>query len=185
MLYQYQRPKVRENNTITCSWLMQPCIVFSVQSPTDEDISIVTIEESIVTIVREATLVSVQERFAAVTGIAVERAGYQVLRGVAEYGPVRLSDLAHKLGVDTSTITRHVQALERQNMLARASDPTDGRVALLNLTPEGTEALDRLRAARHRLFSEVLADWPAKERAALAPLLARLAHDFLVQGGRL
>lgn len=151
----------------------------------DSDTSIAMIEESIVTIVREATLPRIQEWFTAQAGVAVERAGYQVLRGVAEHAPIRLSELAHLLGVDTSTVTRHVQTLERQGMLARTGDPTDRRVALLELTPQGVTALDRLRQARHRLFAEVLTDWPVEELAALAPLLARLAHDFLDQGGRL
>jgi DNA-binding MarR family transcriptional regulator len=149
------------------------------------DVVIMSIEESIVTIVREATLPSVQERFVAQTGVAVERAGYGVLRGVAEQGPVRLSDLAHQLGVDTSTVSRHVKALEGQGMLVRTGDPTDGRVARVALTAAGVAALGRLRVARRRLFAEVLADWPAADLETLAPLLVRFAGDFLVQGGRL
>jgi len=156
-----------------------------VHTLSNTDTSIASIEESIVTIVREATLPRTQEWFATQAGVTVERAGYQVLRGVADHAPIRLSDLAHQLGVDTSTVTRHVQSLERLGMLVRTGDPTDGRVALLDLTRKGATALGRLRKARHRLFAEVLAEWPVKERAALAPMLARLAHDFLVQGGRL
>ena len=159
--------------------------IWTVRTLVDPDRSIALIEESIVTIVREATLPRMQDWFAAQAGVAVERAGYQVLRCVAEHAPIRLSDLAHQLGFDTSTITRHVQTLERQGMLARSGDPTDGRVALLDLTSKGIAALRQLRKARHRLFSEVLADWPVKERTTLAPLLARLANDFLVQSGRI
>ncbi len=84
-----------------------------------------------------------------------------------------------------STVSRHVKALEGQGMLVRTGDPTDGRVARVALTAAGVAALGRLRAARYRLFAEVLADWPAADIEALAPLLARLADDFLVQGGRL
>lgn len=150
----------------------------------EPDLSIALIEKSIITIVREATLPSMQAWFAAQSGVAVERAGYQVLRGVAEHAPVRLSDLAHRLGVDTSTVTRQIQTLERQGMIARTHDPADRRVALLGLTTKGAAALDRLRQTRHKLFASVLADWPINDRAALAPLLARLADDFLAHGGR-
>jgi DNA-binding MarR family transcriptional regulator len=149
------------------------------------DVTIATIEDSVVTIVREATLPSVQERFVEQAGVAVERAGYGVLRGVAEHGPVRVTDLARQLGVDPSTVSRQVKALERQGMLARDGDPRDGRVARLALTPAGGEALELLRVVRHRLFAEILADWAAEDRATLAPLLARLARDFVVLGGRL
>lgn len=151
---------------------------------TTSDVAIASIEASVVTIVREATLPSLQERFVAQAGVAVERAGYHVLRVVAERGSLRLSDLAHQLGVDASTVSRHVKTLEAQGMVARSGDPTDGRVARLELTPAGGEALRRLRAARHRLFAEILADWPAADRDALAPLLARLAREFVVRGGR-
>ena len=148
------------------------------------DVGIAAIEEAIVTIVREATLPSVQERFVTQSGVGVERAGYGVLRAVAELGPMRLTELAHHLGVDASTVSRHVRVLERDGLLSRGSDPADGRVAWLELSAAGADALDRLRAARHRLFAEVLADWPVEDRETLAPLLSRLAHDFLVLGGR-
>lgn len=147
--------------------------------------AIATVEEAIVTIVREATLPTTQDRFVAQAGVRVERAGYCVLRGVAELGHVRVTELAHHLGVDVSTVSRQVRTLERQGLIARAGDPTDGRVARLALTSAGTEALHRLREVRHRFFSEVLDRWPTEDRETLAPLLARLAHDFLVQGGRL
>lgn len=104
------------------------------------DVTIATIEDSVVTIVREATLSSVQERFVEQAGVAVERADYDVLRGVAEHGPVRVTDLARQLGVDPSTASRQVKTLERQGMLARDGDPRDGRVAHLALTPAGGEA---------------------------------------------
>lgn len=148
------------------------------------DSAIVSIEESIVTIVREAMLLRSQEKFVSHAGVGMERVGYSVLRAVADHSPLRLSDLAHQLGLDVSTVSRHVKALEGKGLLARSGDPTDGRAAHLELTPAGVEALDRLRAARHRLFAEILADWPQADRTTLAPLLARLAHDFLVRGGR-
>ena len=148
------------------------------------DPRIATIEASIVTIVREATLPSTQERFVARAGVGVERAGYSVLREVAELGPVRLTELARHLGIDASTVSRHVAALERQGMLARGSDPADRRVVKVQLTGAGAKALERLRAARHRFFAELLSGWPAADRERLAPLLDRLARDFVAKGGR-
>lgn len=153
-------------------------------SPAAVDDTVAWIEESVVTLVREATLPSLQERFVAEAGVAVERAGYLVLRCIAEHGPARVGEVAQRLGVDASTVSRRIRVLEERGLLARAGDPSDGRVARLALTGVGAEALGRLRAARHRLFAEVLADWPAAERDALAPLLARLAKDFSVWGGR-
>jgi DNA-binding MarR family transcriptional regulator len=140
------------------------------------------IEASIVTIVREATLPRVQERLLAESGITVERAAYGVLVGVADHGPVRLTALAAQLGVDASTVSRHVSGLERQGLLVRVGDPTDRRVAQVTLTAAGSEVLDELRSARHRWLAELLAGWPARDRERLGPLLARLAQDFVTHG---
>lgn len=148
------------------------------------DEAIAAIEESIVLIVREASLARVQERFVAQSGVGVERAAYGVLREVAERDSLRLSELAHHLGLDVSTVSRHVKGLAAQGLLVRRDDPTDRRVACVGLSAAGIKALGRLREARRRFFSDLLADWPAEDREVLAPLLGRLAHDFLVLGGR-
>ncbi|MDP1803849.1 MAG: hypothetical protein Q8K72_01660 [Acidimicrobiales bacterium] len=62
-------------------------------------------------------------------------------------------------------------------MLARDGDPGDGRVARLPLSSTGTEVLERLRVVRHRRFAEIFADWPAQDRAALAPRTASVRNS--------
>lgn len=145
---------------------------------------IVVIEESVVTIVRELSLASTQEHLIGEAGVSVERAGFGVLRCVAERGESRVSDLAQVLGVDTSTMSRHVKTLERAGFLVRTADPVDRRSSRVALTPSGVDLLGVLRAARHRYFSELLGQWSAQERDALAPLLERLASDVLSKGAR-
>lgn len=148
------------------------------------DSAVATIEEAIVTIVREATLPSLQERLTAEAAVAVERAGYGVLRALDEDGPMSLTTLARVLGLDNSTVSRHVGALERDGLVRKSEDPADRRSALLALTAAGRRALGRLRAVRHRVFAEVLSGWTAEDRDTLAPLLARLAEDFVTYGAR-
>ena len=145
---------------------------------------VVAIEDALVTIVREFSLASTQERLIGAAGVSVERAGFGVLRCVSERGEVRVSELAQVLGVDTSTMSRHVTALERGDLVARADDPSDGRAARVRLTAAGVEVLRLLREAWHRYFTELLAGWPEADRAVLAPLLVRLANEVLERGGR-
>lgn len=140
--------------------------------------AVADIEEAIVTIVRETNLPRLQERLAAESGVAVERAGYSVLRVLSEHGESPLTPLARQLGLDNSTVSRQVAALERDGLVTRASDPTDRRVASLRLSEAGADALARLKAVRHRMFAEMLGDWSAEDRATLAPLLNRLASAF-------
>jgi len=146
--------------------------------------SVVAIEEAVVTIVREFSLASTQERFIGVAGVSVERAGFGVLRCVSEQGEVRVSELAQLLGVDTSTMSRHVKTLERSGLVVRAGDPSDGRAARVGLTAAGVEVLRLLGEARHQYFTELLAGWSDADRSALAPLLTRLANEVLERGGR-
>jgi len=145
---------------------------------------IVGIEESVVTILRELSLASMQEHLIGEAGVSVERAGFGVLRCVSERGESRVSDLAQVLGVDTSTMSRHVKALVGDGLLVRTADPVDRRSSRVALTPSGVDVLGVLRAARHRYFSELLGRWSAQERDALAPLLERLANDVLARGAR-
>ena len=146
--------------------------------------SVVAIQEAVVTNVREFSLASTQERFIGAGGVSVERAGFGVLRCVSERGEVRVSELAQFLGVDTSTMSRHVKTLEGGGLVVRADDPVDGRAARVGLTPAGVEVLRLLREARNRYFTELLAGWSDGERAVLAPLLVRLANEVLERGGR-
>ena len=56
---------------------------------------------------------------------------------LADEGPQRLGALAQAFGLDPSTITRQVQALEEIGIAGRKTDPSDRRASILDLTPEG------------------------------------------------
>src|SRR3984885_1280738 len=60
-------------------------------------------------------------------------------------GPRRITDLAASEGVTQPSMTALVTALERLGLVKRRSDPSDRRVALVTLTPDGT---DYIRAKR-------------------------------------
>jgi DNA-binding MarR family transcriptional regulator len=145
--------------------------------------SVAMIEEALVTIVREVGRPRLQEQLAREAGVAVERAGYNLLRLLDEQGSVPITGLARGLGLDNSTVSRQVHALERGGMVSRFRGPTDRRVMGIALTEAGREALERLRAVRHRACAEMLAGWTTAEVRMLAPLLQRLADEFIAYGG--
>ena len=72
----------------------------------------------------------------------LERSAYGILCQLADEGPQRLGALATAFGLDPSTITRQVKALEDAGLAARETDPSDRRASILDLTAEGREALD-------------------------------------------
>jgi DNA-binding MarR family transcriptional regulator len=146
--------------------------------------AVAMIEAATVTIVREATLPSTQERVTAQAGLAIERSGYIVLRAVDESGPLPVTTLARSLGLDASTVSRQVATLVRIGLLDRSHDADDKRITLVALTETGRESLDRIRSARHDVFAKVLEGWSKEDQAALAPLLERFAADLVAFGRR-
>ncbi|MEU4164899.1 MarR family transcriptional regulator [Actinoplanes sp. NPDC026670] len=79
--------------------------------------------------------------------------------GILRDRRLRVTDLAAYLGLDKSTMSGLIDRAERRGLLARAKNPSDGRVVEVFMTPLG-------HSLTQRLDGEV--------RAALTPDLARL-----------
>ncbi|MBW4702511.1 MarR family winged helix-turn-helix transcriptional regulator [Micromonospora sp. RL09-050-HVF-A] len=104
----------------------------------------------------------------------LDRAAYVILRHLDTTGPQNVSALAARLNLDGSTVTRQVSALQRDGLIARAPDPADGRGTVISPTPAGLHRMAAVRAARTRLYGDILADWTPTDRDTLATLLTRL-----------
>ena len=142
----------------------------------DDDLS--RVEEALASVVSLVGLPRVHERMMIKAGLQLDPSVYPLLRRVGDFGPLRLSELTRLLGVDMSTASRKVKQLERDGLLTRQSDSSDGRASVLQLSRTGRDILARLRAARHELIEEVFALWPEKDLAVVAPLLQRVAADL-------
>jgi DNA-binding MarR family transcriptional regulator len=118
--------------------------------------------------------------------VDLDRSGYGILGRLADEGPQRIGLLAAAFGLDPSTITRQVQALEKVALVHRQPDPVDRRAAILDLTSEGREVLARTRAYRRKRLEDLLADWPDADRSDLARLLTKVNTSItdLVEHGR-
>jgi len=149
----------------------------TVTAGTSSDV-LAVIESTMTRVARRSNLPRSHQRLTRRAGVDIDRASYAVLAAVAEHSPVRLTDLADVMGVDSSTASRQVSVLEGRRWVSRVEDPVDGRSSLLALTSAGVKLLDRLRHARRQAWSELLATWPADDLTDLARLLARLAADL-------
>lgn len=110
--------------------------------------------------------------------MSLDRSAYGILCRLADEGAQRLGALASTFGLDPSTITRQVQALERANLVQRHADDGDRRASILDLTGEGRTVLEHTRAYRRERLEEILADWPAVDRDEFARLLTK-ANDSI------
>ena len=57
---------------------------------------------------------------------------------------ISMSKLAHRLGLDASTLTRNVQKLEKLELVKRKHDPYDKRVQKAILTKHGAEITEEI-----------------------------------------
>ena len=105
---------------------------------------------------------------------SLDRAAYVILRPLEEVGAQNVSALAARLNLDGSTVTRQVGAMERDGLIAREADPSDGRGTLVSATAAGLRRVSVVREARAKVYAEMLSDWSAGDRAELATLLSRL-----------
>jgi DNA-binding MarR family transcriptional regulator len=108
----------------------------------------------------------------------VDRAAYIALARVSELGPTRLSDLASVLGLDLSTVSRQVRALEDLHLVRRTPDSDDRRASRLEPTEEGRALVDDVKAKLSTLIEAALSDWSDRDRRTLTTLLTRLAGDL-------
>ena len=105
--------------------------------------------------------------------VFLERSAYGILCQLADEGPQRLGALATTFGLDPSTITRQVRALEDAGLAARTTDESDRRASILDLTPEGRGILDRTRAHRRERLRNAMHDWTDEERLEFGRLLSK------------
>ncbi|MGI5196810.1 MarR family winged helix-turn-helix transcriptional regulator [Streptomyces sp. CA-288835] len=119
------------------------------------------------------------ERLMALSGLPLDRAAVAVLRQLAESEPLRLGELAARLSVEASHVTRQVQHLERGGYASRVRDPDDRRAQRVRLTPAGEDAFARIREASARGMQMALAGWSPEELRQLASLVHRMVDDFM------
>ncbi len=117
--------------------------------------------------------------------VNLERSAYGILCKLADEGPQRLGALATAFGLDPSTITRQVQALEELGLAARKTDPSDRRASILDLSPAGREAHDQTRSHRRARLQQALGDWPEADLVDFGRLLKEFnaSLDALLEEG--
>ncbi|MFJ8476770.1 MarR family winged helix-turn-helix transcriptional regulator [Kitasatospora sp. NPDC094011] len=102
-----------------------------------------------------------------------------VLDTLASNGPRRLTELAKTEQISQPGLTQLVTRLERDGLLERRRDPTDGRAVLIHITEEGRRVGQTRNEDRGRHLSPVIAQLTPAERQAIAaalPVLRRIAE---------
>ncbi|GAA3755295.1 MarR family winged helix-turn-helix transcriptional regulator [Streptomyces tremellae] len=115
------------------------------------------------------------ERLVAAAGMPVDRAGLALLRVLAEAPePLRVGELAYKLGVRHPHVTRQVGRLAQQGLVERVATGDDRRVQLIAPTRRGLDTLRRVAQATEARLAERLVGVDAETIMAAVEVLSRL-----------
>jgi DNA-binding MarR family transcriptional regulator len=124
-----------------------------------------------------------QNRFAAelggVHGLSVNELMLLMHLDQAAGGRLRRVDLAERLDLSQSGVSRMLAPIEKVGWVDRAEDPRDGRVGYVMLTPAGRrlakDGAKTLAQQASTLFGDL---WTDKELETLARLLGRLTVNL-------
>ena len=81
------------------------------------------------------------DRYLAAAGLRTTQ--YGILARLKRHGPMAINTLAAELVVDRTTLGRNIRLLERDDLIAIESDPTDRRSKILRLTKAGDARFQR------------------------------------------
>lgn len=91
-------------------------------------------------------------------------------------GDMRMRELAHRLGLATSTVTRLVDRLEAAGLAERRSERPDRRSILVGLSGSGRDALAGIRKRVRALLRELIGGLSSQEQGELIRLLKKLGE---------
>jgi DNA-binding MarR family transcriptional regulator len=105
----------------------------------------------------------------------LRRSDASVLKILLKDGEQRGGEIAAKLGVDASVVSRQLTALEADGLVSRRPDPADARVGLVSLAPPGKAQLEALYSSYTQHLRTALADLDDEALTAAAHTMQRVA----------
>jgi DNA-binding MarR family transcriptional regulator len=102
---------------------------------------------------------------------------WRVLATLHDGEPLTVSQLAHEVLSKQPTVTKLVQRMGEQGLLALRGDPNDQRRTLVSVTPAGKRLVKPLVDKARDHEARLLRTLGASEKAALQALLLKLTTD--------
>ncbi|MDI6021978.1 MarR family transcriptional regulator [Leucobacter sp. UT-8R-CII-1-4] len=121
-------------------------------------------------------------RVAASVHPALTGAGFVILQIIQQHGEFTAAQLAQKLMMDKSLVSRHIAELRRHNLVICTPSTLDGRVVLIEASERAREALQLANSLALRAYRERFDVFSRAELQELFGYLQRLnlADDILV-----
>ncbi len=91
--------------------------------------------------------------------------------------PLRLREIAERLGASAPSTSRLVRRLERRGLVSTAPDAVDGRGVRVGLSPQGAALRHAVLARRRQMLEQSLAEpLPREAEAVVSALADRLSQ---------
>ncbi|MEV7598943.1 MarR family transcriptional regulator [Kitasatospora sp. NPDC089797] len=148
--------------------------------PADDRTATADLEAVLASLAYLLTRSQEHERRTARAGITAARSDVYLLRALAEAdGVSRVGDLAARLMVKPSHVTRQIDRLESQRLVERTPDALDRRARQVALTADGRVVLERLKQANIIGLSVALDGVPEPDVAATVGVLNHLIDRYV------
>jgi len=92
-----------------------------------------------------------------------------------EAGPLNLSELAKRMELDKSTVSRTIDSLVGSSLVKRKEDPDNRRAVILRLTRSGKSQLGKIHGVSDRFYQQILQNVPEDRMDKLTKCLELLA----------
>jgi DNA-binding MarR family transcriptional regulator len=99
-----------------------------------------------------------------------------VLLELGDLGEVNLKDLASTLGLDKSTVSKAIEVLVSQELVARRPDPEDRRRVVISLSSEGARKVADIDASGDETALGILREVPRDKRRSVVEHLRLLVE---------
>ena len=128
-------------------------------------------------------LVEFYERFSSWEHAVVKDSGITLpqmhtLEVLGSCGPLRMKELAGKMGVTMGALTVLADRLVRAGLVAREPNEHDRRSILVRLTPEGEQHFREHHRLHLELSRELTSELSSEEAAVFLDLLGRVGSRF-------
>lgn len=109
----------------------------------------------------------------------LERAHYLLLLHLnGTDGPQTVGELAAKLSLDNSTVTRQINAMVKSRQVEKRPSPSDGRSSLIVQSQRGKELVESMHELRIKRIGSALQDWTQEDIDTLTALSERLIRSL-------
>lgn len=97
---------------------------------------------------------------------------------ILKFGSLTMNELSDKMNLDSSTMTRVIDKLVRDEIVNRDRDEADRRVVIVSLSDKGSEAAKELSCSVNEYYKKIIKNIPNGEVSDILQCVSKLLKAF-------